>query len=169
MIISMYDITVPPLALALGNIKHIMTTGAAFAAEHKLDEGVVLGSRLFPNMFPLTRQVQIATDMSKGCVGRLSGESTPKYEDTETTFDEIIARCDNTIAFVTSFSADKIANTEDKQVTLSVPGAELRFTGFDYVTKFVVPNVQFHAATAYNIFRSHGVPLGKRDFLGPIV
>jgi len=166
--ISMYDISVPVLTLALGNLKHIVGKGAAHCSEQGIDESVVINTRLYPDMLPFSKQIQIATDISKGCVSRLSGTDAPVFEDDEATFDALSGRCDTTLTFVNGFSADQINGTEEKECVLKLPSVELKFNGFDYVSKFVVPNVQFHIATAYGILRNNGVVLGKADFLGPI-
>lgn len=169
MTISMYDATVPALSLALGNLQNILKKGSEFGAEHQFDESVVLNWRLYPDMLPMTKQVQIATDMSKGCVARLSGTDAPSYEDNETTYAELIARCEKTISFVQTFSAEQIDNTEEKEVILKTPNRELKFDGLTYAIKFVLPNVHFHITTAYAILRHNGVPLTKMDFVGPVI
>jgi len=166
--ISMYDISLPVLNLALGNLKHIISKGAAHCSEHGIDESVIINTRLYPDMLPFSKQVEIATDISKGCAARLSGADMPTFEDDEATFAALTDRCDKTLAFVNSVATDQINGTEEKEVVLKLPSIELTFNGYDYVTKFVVPNVQFHIATAYGILRNNGVVLGKADFLGPI-
>jgi len=126
----------------------------------------LLNARLFPDMYPLTRQVQIATDMSKGAAARLAGLEIPKYEDNETTFAELQARIAKTIAFLDTIKPAQLEGSEARAVVISVRKIDLKFTGQDYLLKWVNPNVYFHVTTAYNILRHNGVELGKQDFLG---
>jgi hypothetical protein len=117
-------------------------------------------------MYPLTRQVQIATDMSKGAAARLAGVEIPKYEDNETTFAELQARIAKTIAFLDTIKPAQLEGSETREVTITVRKIDLKFTGQDYLLRWVNPNVYFHVTTAYNILRHNGVELGKKDFLG---
>ena len=126
----------------------------------------MLNARLFPDMYPLTRQVQIATDMSKGAAARLAGLEIPKYEDNETTFAELQARIAKTIAFLDTIKPAQLEGSEARAVVISVRKIDLKFTGQDYLLKWVNPNVYFHVTTTYNILRHNGVELGKQDFLG---
>lgn len=166
MSISMYTLTVPPLVRALNNLSGILKKGAAHAEARKIDPLVLTGSRLYPDMFPLTRQVYIATDMSKGCGARLAGVEVPKYDDVETAFPELVARIDKTLAFLNGFTPDQIDGSETRDIQLKIGGSLLQMQGLDYVLNFVKPNVYFHVTTAYNILRHNGVELGKRDFTG---
>jgi hypothetical protein len=117
-------------------------------------------------MFALARQVQIATDMSKGGVARLAGVEIPKFEDTETTIEELQARIAKTIAFMQGVPESAIAGADAKQITFKAGQRDMSFTGADYLLKWVIPNMMFHVTTAYDILRHNGVPVGKRDFLG---
>jgi hypothetical protein len=162
----MYTLTVPPLVRALNNLSGILKKGAAHAEARKIDPLVLTGSRLYPDMFPLTRQVYIATDMSKGCGARLAGVEVPKYDDVETAFPELVARIDKTLAFLNGFTPDQIDGSETRDIQLKIGGSLLQMQGLDYVLNFVKPNVYFHVTTAYNILRHNGVELGKRDFTG---
>lgn len=164
---NMYDITIPPLTLALNNLSSILKKGEAYADEKKIDHTVLLNSRLFPDMFPLTRQIQIATDMSKGAGARLAGVDVPKYDDDESSFDELQARIANTITFLESIKPTQLENAETRHIELMVRKTKLEFTGVDYLSRWVKPNVYFHVTTAYNILRHNGVEIGKLDFLGP--
>ncbi|HET7203819.1 MAG TPA: DUF1993 domain-containing protein [Steroidobacteraceae bacterium] len=164
--ISMYRASVPVLARALRNLAGVLRKAEAHAAERKLDPSVLLGSRLAPDMFPLTRQVQIATDMAKGCVARLAGVEVPSYADDETAFAQLLARIDRTVAFIESLTPAQIDGTEAKAVTLKMRTGELTFEGLPYLLEYVYPNVYFHCTTAYAILRHCGVDLGKKDFLG---
>ena len=116
-------------------------------------------------MFPLSKQVQIATDHAKGCVARLAGVEVPKYEDNEQTIEELKARVARTIAFVESFTPDQIDGTEEREIAFTLGSYELAFKGMDYLVGFALPNFYFHMVTAYNILRENGVEIGKRDFL----
>jgi hypothetical protein len=120
------------------------------------------------DMFPLTKQVQIACDTAKGAAARLSGVDAPKYEDNESTLEELKARIEKTLAFIDTVPADAIAGADDKAIEIVYPSLTLRFTGRDYVTKFVLPNLYFHVTTAYAILRANGVAIGKGDYLGAI-
>jgi len=168
MSLSMYEASVPCLVRMLDNLRVILGKGAAYADAGKIDPLVLTGDRLFPDMFPLTRQVQIATDMAKGCVARLAGGEPPSYEDTETTFAELIERIEKVQAYIKSFNPAQIDGSEQRAIVLKIRGNEVRFTGQAYLLHFVMPNVHFHITTAYNILRHNGVVLGKLDFLGAI-
>ena len=136
------------------------------AATKKIDPAVLLGARLFPDMLPMIKQVQIATDHAKGAVARLAGAEPPRYEDTEQSFDELRARIAKTIAFVESLSPEKIDGSEQRPIALRVGGRDWSFTGQDYLLGFALPNFHFHLVTAYNILRHNGIEIGKGDYLG---
>ena len=163
--LTMFDATVAPLIRTLNNLSHILRKGEAYADAKKIEHSVLLNARLFPDMYPLTRQVQIATDMSKGAAARLAGVEIPSYEDNETTFAELQARLAKTIAFIESVTPAQFAGSETREVTITVRKVDIKFTGQDYLLKWVLPNVYFHVTTAYNIMRHNGVDLGKSDFL----
>jgi len=164
--ITMYDALIPVATRMLGNLSAILDKGAAFAEKKKIDPAVLTSARLAPDMFPLTRQVQIACDMAKGAAARLSGSDVPKHEDNETTFAELKARIDKTLAFIKSVPADKFKGSEDRDITLQQRSGEVKFKGVDYLRYYVLPNVYFHTTTAYAILRHNGVELGKADFIG---
>ena len=164
--VTMYQASVPPLARILDNLKAILGKAAAHAAARKIEPAALIDFRLYPDMFPLSRQVQIATDMAKGCAARLAGVEAPRYEDTETTFDQLVARLDKTVAYLKSFHPAQIDGSAEREIVFKIGRQERRFTGADYLLAFVLPNVHFHAATVYNILRHNGVELGKADFLG---
>lgn len=164
---SLYDAAAAPLKHTLMNLKSILNKGAEHADNKNIDPSVLLNARLFPDMFPLIRQVQIATDMSKGAMARLAGVEIPKYEDNETTFDELQARIDKTIAFIDSIQAQQFEGAENKDITINVRKVDVHFKGQAYLLSWVLPNVYFHVTTAYNILRHNGVELGKADYLGP--
>ena len=164
--ISMYQASVPAFLQMLNSLSAILDKAETFAAERKIDPAVLLGWRLAPDMFALTRQVQIAADQAKGCCARLAGVEIPKYADDETTFADLRARIARTIAFVEGFGPGDIDGTEERAITLTAGSRELRFTGQQYLVSFVLPNFYFHVTTAHAILRHCGVAIGKRDFLG---
>lgn len=166
MTLSMYQASAPVFIRMLGNLRDILQKGAAYAEARKIEPTVLVQDRLAPDMFPLARQVQIASDMAKGCVARLAGVESPKYEDSEKTFPELIARVDKTIAFVKTLKAEQIDGSEQRDITLQMRTGAMVFKGQAYLLNFVLPNFYFHIATAYNILRHNGVELGKADFIG---
>lgn len=164
----MYECSVPALLRTLTNLRHLLEKAAAHAEAKKIDSAVFVSSRLYPDMFPLSSQVQIACDNSKGCVARLTGVEAPKFEDKETTLAELIARIDKTLAFVQSVAPASFEGSEARAIELKTPRGSLHFKGWDYLRVFVLPNVYFHVVTAYNILRHNGVELGKFDYLGAV-
>jgi uncharacterized protein len=166
MTISMYQAAIPVLTKVLGNLAGILEKAEAHAAAKKIDPTVFLQGRLYPDMYPLIRQVQIATDVAKGGAARLAGQTPPSYEDNETSFAEVQARIAKTIAFLQTFTPGQMDGSEDHAVTLKVGGREKTFQGLPYLFEFVLPNVYFHTTTTYAILRHGGVELGKADFLG---
>ena len=166
MTISLYHASVPVLIRGLTQLNVILEKGEAFAGERKIDPAVLVNARLYPDMLPLARQVMIATDNAKGFPARMKGVEVPRYEDTETTFPELRARVEKTIAFLETFKPADIDGQEEKVVTFRLGPTEVTFNGLDYLAKYLMPNFHFHLAIAYAILRHNGVPLGKRDFLG---
>jgi hypothetical protein len=166
MSITMYQTCVPVLVRALNNLSGVLAKGAAHAAERNIAPEVLLNTRITPDMFPLIRQVQIATDMAKGAGARLAGVEPPKMEDNETTFDELQARIATVIGQLEAYTPAQIDGSEDRQVVLKMRSGEMTFRGQDYLLGFVLPNVYFHITTAYGILRGVGVVLGKSDFIG---
>jgi uncharacterized protein len=166
--LSLYDVSIPSLTLGLTNLSAMLDKGAAHAEAKKIDPKVLADSRIIADMFPLKRQVQIACDTAKGAVARLAGVDIPKHEDTESTVEELKARIAKTLAFVGSVKPDQVNASETREIVLEFPRLTLKFTGRDYVMKFVFPNFYFHVTTAYAILRKNGVDLGKGDFLGKI-
>jgi hypothetical protein len=162
----MYEASAPRFVGMLRNLQAILAKAHAHALAKKIDPAVLLAARLFPDMLPLVKQVQIATDHAKGAVARLAGAEIPKFEDTEQTFEELQARLARTIAFVESLSAGQIDGSEEKEIALKVGGQDLKFRGMSYLLGFALPNFYFHLVTAYNILRHNGVELGKRDYIG---
>lgn len=166
--ISMYRASVPVFARALRNLIAILQKGEAHATERKIDPTVLLNYRLAPDMFALTRQAQIATDMAKGCVSRLAGVEIPAYEDKEATFGELIARVEKCITYLESFSPEQVDGTEDKTIVLKRPTGDVSYPGLQYLLEYVTPNVYFHCAATYSILRHCGVGVGKKDFIGAL-
>lgn len=166
MSISMYQAFIPPAIRALTNLSAVLDKIASHAQARKIDPAVFVTARLFPDMLPLVKQIQIASDTVKGGAARLSGQEAPKFEDNEASFPELQARIQKTIAYLQSFTSEQIDGSEDKAITLTMRSGELHFKGQDYLTAYVLPNLYFHVTTAYAIARSNGVELGKSDFLG---
>jgi len=166
MSISMYQAFVPGAVRALENLIEILNKVAAHAEARSIDPAVFISARLAPDMFPLSRQVQIASDTVKGGAARLSGEEPPKYDDFETTFPELVARLRKTIDYLKTFKPEQIDGSEARPVVIKTRTSELNFNGQSYLTSFVLPNLYFHVTTAYAIARHNGVELGKKDFLG---
>jgi hypothetical protein len=167
MTISMYQASVPAFVRALNNLAAILEKGAAHAQARKLDEAVLLGSRLFPDMLPLTRQVQLAADTAKSGAGRLAGVEFPAYEDKEATFPELLQRIRNTITYLQTLRPEQIDGSEDRTVSWQSRNNTKSMQGLPYLMNHLLPNVHFHVTTAYAILRHNGVEIGKKDFLGP--
>lgn len=170
MSISMHDASAGVFVKMLNNLSAILDKAAAHAKARGFDESVLLQSRLFPDMLPLTKQVQIACDAAKFGVSRLAGVEAPSFADDETTIEQLRARIAATVDFIQGVPADALAGTEDKEITIPLRGGAqaLKMKGLDYLLHFAQPNLYFHVATAYGLLRHNGVDLGKRDFLGAV-
>ncbi len=166
MSLSIYKMTVPFLSHQLRVLDELLTKAEKHASNKKIDPQVLLQARLFPDMFALTKQVQIATDTAKGAAARLANVENPRYEDNEATFAELHARLHKCIDFIGSISEEQFSGAESRTVSLKVGSYDLSFSGDNYVSQWVLPNLFFHITTAYNILRHNGVELGKKDFLG---
>ena len=166
MSLSMYEASIPVFIRMLNNLSAILDKAVANAEARKIDPAAFIQARLAPDMHPLPRQIQIATDGAKGCAARLAGIDPPSYPDTETTFSELKERLAKTVAFLESVSAEQLEGSEDRAITLKFPGNEKTFTGKVFLQNFALPNLYFHATAAYAILRHNGVDVGKRDFLG---
>jgi hypothetical protein len=164
--ISMHALSVELFVNALGNLSWILEKGANNAAQRKFDPGVLLGARLAPDMLPLTRQVQIACDVAKNSVARLAAQEPPRFEDTETSIEQLRKRIARTIDFVQSVPASALEGSETRDVKVPAGERTLDFKGLDFLQRWAIPNVFFHVTTAYNILRHNGVDVGKRDFIG---
>ena len=164
--ISMHQASAPRFANMLRNLSAILDKAQAYAEAKKLDPTTLPASRLIADMFPLSRQVQIACDTAKGAVARLAGVEIPKHEDTEQTFAELKARIAKTLDFIESVPAAQVDGSEEREVVIRLRGQDVKFSGLQYLQGFALPNFYFHVVTAYDILRSNGVELGKRDYIG---
>jgi len=166
MSLSMYQASVPVFIRALTNLSTILKKGETYAQARKIEPAVLVNARLYPDMFPLTRQVQIASDTAKGCASRLAGQEPPSYLDTEQTFAELYARIDKTIAHLKSLKPAQIDGSEERAIELKMRDRTLHLKGQGYLFDRSLPNLFFHITTAYAILRHNGVEIGKKDFLG---
>jgi hypothetical protein len=164
----MYQASVPVFARQLNNLALILDKAAAYADARKFDPAILVNARLYPDMLPLAKQVQIASDHAKGAAARLAGIEPPKYEDTEASIPELVGRIRKTIAFLETLGAGQIDGSDERPVSVTVRSNTLNFTGADYLTRYALPNFYFHVTTAYAILRHAGVEIGKKDFLGAV-
>jgi hypothetical protein len=169
MSLSLYQASAPRFANTLKNLSAILDKAQAHCEAKKIDPLALTSFRLFPDMFPLSRQIQIMTDTAKGAIARLAGIEIPKYEDTEQTFAELKARMMKTADFVMSVPAAKIDAGADRDIAMKIAGKDTVLKGAQYLLGHAYPNFYFHSTTAYNILRHNGVEIGKRDFLGAVV
>ena len=151
----------------MNNLDAILVKAQASAEARKIDPAVLLASRLAPDMFSLLRQVQLTSDFAKGPMARLAGIENPKFEDVETTFEELRARIARTLEFVHSIPESSFAGAEDRDITIQARTETFEFKGLAYLIGFALPNLYFHMSMAYAILRHNGVEIGKRDFIGP--
>jgi hypothetical protein len=163
---SMYTTSVPRFIRALNNLAAILEKGAAHAQARKIDPAVLLDARLYPDMFPLTRQVQIATDVANSGAARLAGLEVPAYENNEASFAELTARIRKTVAYLETLRPEQIDATEDRTVSWQTRSSTKSMQGMPYLQDHLLPNIYFHVTTAYDILRHNGVELGKMDYLG---
>jgi hypothetical protein len=166
MTISMYQASAPRFVNILGNLSGILDKAQAHVDAKKIDPAALTTYRLYPDMFPLARQVQIACDAAKGAVARLAGVDVPKHEDTEKTFAELKGRIAKTIEFIGTIRPAQIDGSDDKTIHLKLGGRDVDFKGMQYLLGHALPNFYFHVTTAYNILRHNGVEIGKRDYIG---
>ncbi len=162
---SMHALSVEVFTHALGNLSLILEKAAANAVQRNFDAGVLLAARLAPDMLPLARQIQIASDIAKNSVARLAGQEPPRFEDSETTIEQLRARLARTIDFLKSVPASALEGAEVRDIKVPVRERTLEFKGLEFLQRWAIPNVFFHVVTAYDILRHNGVDLGKRDFL----
>jgi len=166
--ISMYHASLPVFIRVLNSLIGILEKAAAHAEARKIDPTVLINSRLYPDMFPLVRQIQIAADGAKGGAARLAGVEVPVYEDNETTFDQLIARIRKTVAYLEAFKPEQFEASEERPVSWQTRTSTKTMQGMPYLLNHVLPNLYFHTTTAYDILRHNGVELGKQDFLGKL-
>lgn len=168
MTISMYQASVPRILNMLINLDHLLSKAHTHAETKKWNEASLTQFRLYPDMFPLTRQVQIACDTAKGVVARLAGAEIPAYEDNEVTLAELKQRVAKTMAFIEGFKPAQIDGTEDKDIVTKRGDVETHYKGMQFLLNHAMPNIYFHVTTVYAILRHNGVELGKRDYLGKV-
>jgi hypothetical protein len=166
MTISMYQASAPIFVQFLTSLSAVLDKAAAHCEAKKIDPKVLLESRLYPDMFPLVRQVRAATDHALNACGRLAGADLPSLANTEASIPELKERIATTLAFITGLKREQIDGSEDKEIVIKFPSGERRFTGQSLLLNQSLPNFFFHATTAYDILRHSGVELGKRDFMG---
>ncbi|QWD73637.1 DUF1993 domain-containing protein [Polynucleobacter sp. TSB-Sco08W16] len=166
MAMSMYQASIPQLTKMLTNLSNILKKGEEFAKAKNVDGAVLVGDRLSPDMFPLSKQVQIACDQVKNGMARLAGVEPPKFDDQESTFAELQERIAKTIAFANTIQPAQVDGTEAKEIKFSIKEWHFEFVGEQYLLTWIIPNFYFHVTTAYNILRHNGVEIGKSDYLG---
>jgi hypothetical protein len=166
MTLSMYQASVPVFVRALGNLTHVLNKGEAHAKAKNVSDEVLLQTRLIPDMLPLVKQVQVATDMAVRGTARLAGLEPPTFEDNETTLEQIHARIERATEYLKSFKPEQIDGSETRSITLKLRSGERQFEGQAYLLHFLIPNLFFHCTTAYNILREAGTEIGKMDFIG---
>ena len=168
MTISMYQASVPRIVNMLINLDHLLDKAQSHIDTKKLSEAALTQFRLYPDMFPLIRQVQIASDTAKAVVARLAGADIPVYEDTEVSIADLKQRIAKTITFIQGFSANQIDGTEEKDIVTKRGDKETHYKGMQFLLNHAMPNVYFHVTTVYAILRHNGVEIGKRDYLGKV-
>ena len=163
--LSMHAMSVEVFATALANLSWFLEKAARSAEQRKFDVNVLLASRLAPDMLPLTRQVQIASDIAKNSVARLAAQDPPRFEDTETTIEQLRARLARAIDYLRGIPASALEGSETRDIKVPAGERTFEFKGLEFLQRWAIPNVFFHVTTAYDILRHNGVELGKRDFL----
>lgn len=163
---GLHAVSIPVFTRMLGNLSKLLDQAAADADARKFEPSVLLESRLYPDMFPLVKQVQLACDFAKGAAARLAGVPVPAFPDEERTIAELKERIANVIAFVESVSKADVDAGVDRDVTIKMRDRSVEMKGLDYLNHMAMPNFYFHATTAYAILRHNGVAVGKRDFVG---
>lgn len=161
---NLYSVSVPLFKKHLLALSALLDKAAEFAAGDEAKLQHLLTDKLYDDMFPFNRQIEIASDNAKGFVGRLTDKETPKFEDNKETFGELKERIANTVAFLDTVSESDFEGAEERSVTLPFM-SEKTLTGFGYATEFAIPNFFFHVVTAYALLRKNGVPIGKTDYI----
>ena len=165
---SMHALSVEMFSSTLGNLSLILEKALTHATQRKFDPGVLLAARLAPDMLPLTRQVQLACDLAKNSVARLAAQEPPRFEDDESSFEQLRVRIARVIDYMKSVPASALEGSESRDVRVPAGPRTYEFKGLEFLQRWAIPNVFFHVTTAYAILRHNGVELGKRDFLGPL-
>ena len=163
---TMYHSAVPTCIRTLTNLAAILEKGATHAEARKIDPSALLTARLFPDMLPFTKQIQLATDSASGGVARLAGLTPLVIEHSESSFADLIARVTKTVQFLQSIQPEQIDGSEDRTISWQSRSSTKSMQGYAYLMNHTLPNVFFHVTTAYNILRHNGVELGKMDYLG---
>lgn len=166
MSLSMYQASVPVFLRGFDNLAVLLDQAEEFSASRKIHPSVLIEARLFPDMFPLARQIQLASDAAKRATARLAGVQAPVYEDIEVTFRDLQERIARTCEFLREVDPHRIDGSEARSIVMKVGGIDTPFTGMSYLLSFALPNFFFHVTTAYDILRHNGVPIGKTDYLG---
>ena len=168
MSVSLSKASVGTFIQSLDALGAVLDKAAAYAAAKKIDPAVLAASRLYPDMLPLARQVMIATDQAKNGTARLAGVEPPKFEDKETTIDQLKARVVKTVAYLRTVDTAKLDAAGEKEIVFPVGPNKMKMKGGDYLVLFVLPNFYFHVTMAYAVLRECGAEIGKRDFLGAV-
>jgi hypothetical protein len=168
MTISMYQASVPRIVNMLTNLDHLLDQALVHIESKKWNEAALTQFRLYPDMLPMTRQVQIACDTAKGVVARLAGVDIPAYEDNEVSFADLKQRIAKTMAFINGFGPEQIDGTEDKDIVTKRGDVETHYKGMQFLLNHAMPNIYFHVTTVYTILRHNGIEIGKRDYLGKV-
>jgi hypothetical protein len=163
---SIYSASIPVFKQILNSLHNILDKAEAHAADKKIDPAALLQFRLFPDMLPFTRQIQIACDFAKGAAARLGGLDVPSYDDKEATFAELKERIQKTLAYIDSVPQDTIEGSETRAITTGSGEKTKHFTGQTYLFHYALPHFFFHATTAYDILRHNGLDVGKKDYIG---
>jgi uncharacterized protein len=169
MSVSIYDQTVTSFSHSLRALSALLEKARAHAETNDYDVANLLSARLFPDMFTLTRQIQLATDFAKGGAARLAGVEPPKWPDTESTLAELQGRIQKCVDFLATLKPAQFEGAEIRPIELTTPVGKLNFTGKEFLLHWAIPNFYFHCTTAYNLMRHNGVPVGKLEFLGKSV
>jgi hypothetical protein len=164
--ISMYAMSHDVFKKSLTQLLHLMEKGVANAKTRNFEPNVFVGLRLAPDMLPFSRQIQLTSDFAKNTMARLAGIDPPKFEDTETTLDELVARVKKTLDYIDTVSAASLEGSEDRDIKIPLRDRTMEFKGLLFLQNWAIPNFFFHYVTAYNLLRHNGVDVGKRDFLG---
>ena len=166
--ISMHALSVEVFSSSLVNLSSILEKGFAHATQRKFDPAVLLAARLAPDMLPLTRHVQIACDLAKNSVARLAAQEPPRFEDNETSFEQLQVRIARVIDYLRSVPASALEGSETREIKVTTGQRAYEFQGLEFLQRWAIPNVFFHVTTSYAILRHNGVEIGKRDFLGAL-